>query len=192
MYYDIFVTKSGKHQKMWQISKKKCRNLENKFSLLNASYFDILFYYIKDYKRKFNDNSKKSKGIINYLISKGEVENCFKNAVDTIYFNSIKKSTYTKNEIIYNLLLDYQIAHYSNGNTMLIDFIKKMKNEYEYNEETDLIFFYFFYDLYIKYYEILYIKFIEPVIQIDIKKVDNYSLLSFLHIEENIFNLSSN
>ena len=89
-------------------------------------------------------------------------------------------------------MLDYQIAHYSNGNTMLIDFIKKMKNEYEYNEETDLIFFYFFYDLYIKYYEILYIKFIEPAMQIDVKKVDNYILLSFLHIEENIFNLYSN
>ena len=29
---------------------------------------------------------------------------------------------------------------------MLIDFIKKMKNEYEYNEETDLIFFYFLVD----------------------------------------------
>jgi hypothetical protein len=156
---------------MWKISKHQCKIELNKFSLLNDAFIGVINYYIKDYSKKYPSDIQKE-NILSYLKSRGQIEQCFQEIVDTIVYYSIKKKL-NKKEYKEKLRLDYRKSHYSNGSVVLIDFIKTIDYLYGYDENIYLPIFEYAFDIFVNYYEMLFILFMNNL------DGDNYASIQY-------------
>jgi len=142
---------------MWKVSKYQCRIEQNKFALLNDSFISVINYYLKDYSKKYPNDIHKEH-ILSYFKSRGQIEQCFQEIVDTIVYNGLKKKI-NKKECKEKLRFDYRKSHYSNGSIVLIDFIKTIDYMYGYDENIYLPIFEYAFDIFVNYYEMLLILF---------------------------------
>jgi hypothetical protein len=175
---------------MWKVSKYQCRIEQNKFSLLNDSFIGVINYYLKDYSKKYPSDIHKEH-ILSYFKSRGQIEKCFQEIVDTIVYYGLKKKI-NKKELIKKLQNDYRRCHYSNGSNILIEFIKTIDYTYGYNENKYLPIFQYSFEIFVNYYEMLF------SLYMNVLEAENFHFMEYfqntpsIQIENSIQQLQQN